>query len=372
MNLLDFLNQLPYNYFYLNVDEFLDLSLPQLSNFYQINPDLLGIKLDAKNSGRLLQHPKTLNFIQNISQKNNFTPVIIPFKPSAKIELICQKNNWILAANTAKLNRLFEDKLKFPTICSASNIPVIPYLIAPFNLESFSQATQNFGKNLVIQTHFGWAGKSTFSGSSYSNLKNIIGQNTLVKYSPFLSGFSLLNNCCLTQNGLISSSSALQYTGISPLTTNKFATVGRQWPSFVPATIETQVNDITNKFSKILDKKNYRGFFGLDFLVSQGQVFLLECNPRLTASFAFYTSLELQQSINPLLFFHLLQFLPDSYTFNIQLENQLHHNPSIIGSEITRKNQLGTTIAKFNRPEVFSPSFDPITIPPSIITKVML
>jgi len=150
----------------------------------------------------------------------------------------------------------------------------------------------------------------------------------------------------LTRYSLIQSPPALQYTGIQPFTANPFATVGRQWPSFTPKHIQDQVFSITQSVSLILSKLNYRGFFGLDFLVDQDRVLLLECNPRLTASFAFYTQLELQAKLEPLFFYHLAEFLNLDYPkpadrFNVQ---------AISGSELTPKDIHGKTIKQLHWP----------------------
>ena len=119
---------------------------------------------------------------------------------------LCQKNHWLLAANPAKTNRLLEDKIKFFELCSQNNLPLVPAFIAPFNFDSFQKAQQSFGQDIVIQTHFGWAGNSTHQFSNYDDAKNIIPLNTLTKFSPLLTNsYSLLNNCCQTKFGLIQS-----------------------------------------------------------------------------------------------------------------------------------------------------------------------
>ena len=103
---------------------------------------------------------KTFKNIQK-NIKSFANPVIVPFKPSAKIEKICQKNHWLLAAPSAKNNRLLEDKIKFYQQCQKAKLPLIDSLILPFNQKNFSKAQQAYGSNLVIQSHFGWAGNST-------------------------------------------------------------------------------------------------------------------------------------------------------------------------------------------------------------------
>jgi hypothetical protein len=367
-NIFDTINNSPYDFYFLVVDEFLDISLPQLSHFYSISPAKLNITLDQKNSGRLLSHPATMDFIKTTSAPTGRQPVIIPFKPSAKIDLICQKNHWIMAGNPAPLNRLLEDKIKLPVILEKYHLPQIPYLILPFSADGFSQAQNRFGPNLVLQTHFGWAGNSSLLTSSFPKASQKYTSGTPVKFTPYLPGYSLINNCCLTEGGLIQSPPGLQYTGLKPLTANPLATVGRQWPSFSPPEIIKQVGQITVDFSRVLTDLHYTGFFGLDFLVSGNQVYLLECNPRLTASFAFYTGIEINAGITPLFLHHLSEFC---HLEHGDLELSRFSDPKIIGSEITAKNSTGTTVKKYHDFATFSDSSNPVSIDPQILSKVL-
>ncbi|MFA5025258.1 MAG: ATP-grasp domain-containing protein [Candidatus Shapirobacteria bacterium] len=360
-HLEDLLKNSGYDFFFLVVDKFLDINLPELPNFQSIFQDNLKIK----NSGFLLSQ-------NNIQEKIKLfpKPVIIPFKPSAKIEHLTLKNHWINASNAASMNRFLEDKVKFFDICQQNKLPVVPGIIAEFNQESFKKTQEKFGENLIIQTHFGWAGNSTHHFNNYEIAQTIIPQKTLAKFSPLLTGYSLLNNCCLTRYGLIQSPPALQYTGLIDFTQNPFATVGRQWPSLAPVEIQEQINQITTNFSeKILKPLNYRGFFGLDFIVSDNQVYLLECNPRLTASFAFYTQIELINNLTPLFYYHLAEFINLNYSIDIAQEQKRFSNQNIIGSELTKRDQKGITIQKYNSFEIFSNQIDPIIIRPEILAK---
>jgi len=226
MNYLEtLLKKSGFNFFFLVVDKFLDINLPQLPNFKTLSQENLTIK----NSGFLLSQK---NIQDQIKSAPN--PVIIPFKPSAKIEILCQKNNWLLAANPAKTNRLLEDKIKFFDLCTQENIPIVPGFTAPFSKSSFEEAQQKYGHSLITQTHFGWAGNSTHNFDNYESAQKIIPKDSLTKFSPYLTGYSLLNNCCLTRHGLLQSPPALQFTGLKEFTQNPFATVGRQWPSTAP------------------------------------------------------------------------------------------------------------------------------------------
>ncbi|MBP9817796.1 ATP-grasp domain-containing protein [Candidatus Shapirobacteria bacterium] len=368
--IFELLNQSKYYFYFLVVDEFLDIKLPELNNLYSISPQSLNITLREKNSGLLLSHPTTQKFI-NDTTPTGFTPVIIPFKPSSKLEIICHNNKWILAANQATLNRYFEDKIKFTDLCYQNGLPQIPNLVGPLSSELYSLAESKFGLELVAQTHFGWAGNSTHLAKSFSQISQLIEPNTVVKLSPLLTGYSLLNNCCLTSAGLIQSPPALQYTGLPEFTQNPFATVGRQWPCLAPTEIQQQVRHVTEKFSTILQSQKFRGFFGLDFFVNNNQVYLLECNPRLTASFAFYTEIEMKHQLNPLFLLHLIQFLDLDYSININQEASRFYLPDFIGSELTQKNSTGTTIKKFHNFTPFTHTFDPVIIDPTISAKFL-
>lgn len=367
INLETIINECPYVFYFLVVDKFLDINLPQLKKFKKIYlSDYPSIKV--KNSGKLLSHPQVIEYIKKTSK--NFTPAIIPFKPSSRIDFVCQKNGWLNISNPGPINRFLEDKIKFAKLCQKYKLPNVPFSIDTFSSKNFQKYQKKYGPNLVIQSHFGWAGNSTFCSSSWSQIKDKITKNTVVKYSPLIeSSYSLLNNCCLTKHGLIQSPPALQYTGVYPYTTNPFTTVGRQWPSFAPQKIINEIEIITENFSQILKEIGYKGFFGLDFLIDKNQIFLLECNPRLTASFSFYTQLELEQGINPLFYLHLLEFLKINYDLNLKTEKKRFNNSQIIGSELTPKNKNNITSKKLHFNYPLSTSTDFLSIPKDLNEK---
>ncbi|MBU4210594.1 hypothetical protein KKE47_00960 [Patescibacteria group bacterium] len=372
---INLINKSKINFYFLVVDNFLDIDLPFLKNFhliYAYTPQKPpksqffclqqnDIKLKQKNSGKLLANPKVINYIKQTSFQNNSQPAIIPFKPSGKISHICQENNWLQISNSSTLNRLFENKFKFIKICQNNKITTIPSYIDKFNSNNFKKYQFLFkNKNLVIQKSFGWAGKGTFTGNQFKKIKNKITSQSIVKFSPKLSGYTLLNNCCIFHSRLIQSPPALQFTGIPPFTKNPLTTVGRQWPCLTSTKVKNQVKAITLQFSQILLKYNYQGFFGLDFFVNQKQkVFLLECNARLTASFAFYTQIELKNNILPLFILHLAEFCQIPLKVNIKKMQSRFSSAKITGSEITYKDQSGNTKRKINAFTKFSQSINP-------------
>ena len=389
MNSIDTLNQSPYAFYYLNIDQYLDIDFtplnnlvpiyafnnPQVNNLKNKNRDYFcleenGQKIEIKNSAYLLKQDLVINFIKSHSQSKKLKPIIIPFKASAKIEKICQENDWIYAAVPSSLNRQLEDKINFNKICKENNLPVIPGAIDKLNQENFEKYQKQLTSKLIIQGRFSWAGKKTFIAEKWSEIKDKIEERTTVKYSSYLPAYSLTNNCVITKKGLIQSPPALQYNNILSLSSNPFSTVGRQWPAFIPDNVKEEIKKITESFSKLITSLNYKGFFGLDFLVNENQIFLIECNPRLTASTDIYTQAEFKNNINPLFLHHLLTFLDLDFDINLEEENKRFYNDQIIASEITKKDSQGNTIKRYRDFIPFTKTYYPIEINPQIIEKI--
>ena len=100
---------------------------------------------------------------------------------------------------------------------------------------------------------------------------------------------------------------------------------------------------------------------------SKNQIYLLECNPRLTASFAFYTQIELKNQLTPLFLIHLAQFIQLNSEINSNdIQDQIN-SANLVGSEITQKNQDSQTIKKYHDFIAFTQILEPITIPQDIV-----
>ncbi|MFA6250377.1 MAG: ATP-grasp domain-containing protein [Candidatus Shapirobacteria bacterium] len=338
--------------FFFSITTYIPLASPKSPPAFSL--EAVASITNIKNSAQLLAHPAIQNFILTNSQSRHRKIAVMPFKPSAKIEKICSQNSWLLLSNPASLNRLLENKISFTKLCSQNNIPQIPNKIVKLTQKSYLQCTVLFGPKLVIQTGFGWAGNSTYLATSWESISHHLPPKSVVKISPFLEGYTLINNCCLSNSVTYQSPPGLQYSGQAALSSNPFATVGRQWPSFAPSPIIVQVTAITNLVGKLLSNLNYRGYFGLDFFVSQGRVYLLECNPRLTASFAFYHQLEQSTGIIPLIYLHLLEFfkLTPSLDTAHQQSHRLHL--TIQGSQLVKRSASGRIVHMLQKPHPLS------------------
>lgn len=287
-----------------------------------------------RNSGIILSHPLVLSFIKERSKGRR--PNILFFKPQRKIEIIADKLGFNLIGNRTAINRLFEDKVSFFDFCLKSGIKVPEGEIADLSLAKYTDLTKKYGEILVIQYGRGWAGNSTFfikNEQEWGDLKKkVVG---LAKVSRFIKGVTILNNAVIFGDSVLVSKPALQVKTDSRLTSTQSGTGGRQWPVELQKDQEEKMVETTKMTGKIMGRKGYRGFFGLDFLVEEetGEVYLSENNARLTASVPFYTKLEMKSNSFPLLGYHLLAFLP-----RIALNVSKAKTVDVSGGEIVVRN----------------------------------
>lgn len=264
------------------------------------------------NTGKILENEETVSYI---NKKSKETPIIMYFKPSKKIDYVLDKHKWIKAGNNYDLNECFENKIYSSRLFKKYFPDVeISSLTGRLNKLSFSKLIKTFSLPIVVQFGHGWAGKTTFFINSEKEFLNLRQQypETYVKVSRFIGGFSILNNCCIYENKIFVSPPAVQISGIKKLFPNPFVTCGRQWPvKFISAYQEKEISRISQQVGSVMQKKGYKGFFGLDFLVEKatGKIYLSEINARLTASSSFFTKLELGCGKIPLMLYHLASFL---------------------------------------------------------------
>lgn len=297
-----------------------------------------------RSSGRIIDHPLVLEYIQRESQRE--TPIIMFFKPSAKIDFVCRKNGFVRAGNSVKINRLFEEKVEFYDLCLREKLPVVEGETGILGNLNFGDLAKRFYLPLVIQFGRGWAGSTTYFIKDKEQWVNLVKDFSFqkVKVTRFVFGKTILNNACVYGKQTLVSFPAIQINAVSEFTGKQGATCGRQWPAKITSEQENQINLITGVVGRLMGNFGYKGFFGLDFLIEEktGKVYLSENNARLTASVPFFTKLELSSQEIPLLYFHLAEFL------GIDLIPPIERKKKLIGSEVVVRNNLTAPVKVTN------------------------
>ena len=309
-------------------------------------------------SGKLLEQPEVRTYIkQNSGGK---IPNILYFKPSPKLESLCRQFGYRNLGNSVSLNRLFEDKISFFKICQELGLTVPKGEIVSLAEADFGRLKGEYGPKMVVQFGRGWAGSTTFfleNREEFNILKRQFGK-IKVKVSQFIEGKTVLNNGCVTRDGILVGPAAEQLTAINGFTAKKGGTCGRVWPAKLNQKQEMEIEKLTRKIGREMQKKGYLGYFGLDFLIEEktDRVFLSENNARFTASAPFFTKLEILEGRLPLMFYHLEAFLGEDAKIQTCLPaRQGYKDTKILGSEVIVRNtaRVPIMVKKDFRPGVY-------------------
>lgn len=274
---------------------------------------VLCLKDDAiKNTGKILEKESVLNYIR--SESEGKTPNIITFKPSPKIEKICNENNFNQIGSDWRLNRKFENKINFVEITRKLNIPNAESEI--IELHDFKTAEKYFqkGGKCVIQLPRGFSGNSTFlleGKDDFDKLADRLGGRR-AKIAKYLSGETFTINGCIGSGDVYVGKPIYQITGLTDFNGNKLGTSGNDYvyAKKLSSAARKKIFDYTKKIGRSMGKEGYKGIFGLDFIVGEnGAVDLIEINPRLVGSIPVYTKLQLENGEVPFLSMHLKGFI---------------------------------------------------------------
>lgn len=287
-----------------------------------------------RTTGSVLESPHVWEYIEQNSQGEQ--PNVLFFKPSKKIEAIAYSKKYRLLGNTAELNNLYEDKISFHKLCLSWDLPVVNGEIGLLENCSYDDLGKSYGQRLVIQFGHGWAGNTTFFVENEGDFKDLEAKfpKREARITRFVQGETYLVNACVTKEAILVSPPAIQITAPEGFTANLGGTCGRQWPAELSDKAEKQITQYTQIVGDKMRNQGYKGYFGLDFLLEEGtdELFLSECNARLTASVPIYTKMELKSGKTPLLFYHLLEFLENYH----QVES--YEKEEVTGAELIIRN----------------------------------
>jgi len=270
---------------------------------------------EIKNSGKLLENKNVLSYIEKESKGNQAN--IVTFKPSPKISKICAENNFRYLGNNWKLNRKFENKIDFVDIINHLKIPNAKSKVVKLQKSNKNILNRLEKNQLIFQLPRGFSGNSTFLIKSKKDLQRIIEkyEGREFKVAKYLKGDTYTINACATKFGIAVSQPIFQITGLTHYNKNQLGTSGNDYIYSENLSIKEKkkIFDYTKKIGEHLAQSGYQGIFGLDFIVNNNAVDLIEINPRFVGSIPVFTKLQLQKEEASFLLLHLLEFLKIDY-----------------------------------------------------------
>lgn len=273
------------------------------------------LEKDLKNSGRILSDPEVITYIKNNAQGK--TPNIITFKPSPMIEKACEKNGFRYLGNAAKINREWEDKVRFAEITSALGVENARSRTVRIEKENMAEIINSLdfadGERYVVQFSRGYSGNSTFIIDGSEKLSVVLEENIgrKAKIADFVEGDTYTFDVCIGQFGFLISQPIFQITGREECNRNALGTCGNDFAFALElgGEIKKDLRVSITKVAKQLVSAGYRGILGFDFVVGSSAVHLIEVNPRLVGSVPIFTKLQLSDGEVPFLLLHILSFL---------------------------------------------------------------
>ncbi len=306
-----------------------------------------------RSSIKLLEHQETRKYLEKYPKGYNQT-----FKISPRFEKITSELGYKLINTSAELNRAFENKISQYKILSDAGVNFPKTRITEMKNVGYAELKDEFGEKLIIQFNRGHTGDSTIlieNGEKFIHIKNTFPDRT-VKIVEFIdSPLTYTLNGCITKSGCYAGGLCYQITGVERLAHSKSATVGNDY-SVRKGINEEILEKIKTEFNKISEKMKshgYRGMFGIDLIIRNEEVYIIEVNARQTQSVPFYTKLQLSKDEIPLSMLHLAEFLD----IEVELDEKSYNNKNlepITAAQLYLREKDDSKIKNYFKPGIYS------------------
>lgn len=301
------------------------------------------------NSASLLAHPTVKKYIQGKREPR----YLFLYQSYPQVEEMAQKEGWRLLANPSALRMRVADRAFFYQMSKGLGLDTVPgdvYPLSHFLARDYGYWAHKLGPGLVVQfpdIRRG-GGRGTFFVRSTRDLQGLqdrVRDGTWrgiplrsASVHRFVKGTPASVALCLTRQGILCSGLQRQlidlpYCGEFP---ESGIFCGHSWgESPWPSEVRAEALRQARLMGGYLARTGYRGILGIDFLISEseGRVYPLECNPRLTGAFPMLSLLHLRQQIIPMEAFHILELLGVPYEMD-PAAMSLKYGESVRGSHI--------------------------------------
>lgn len=235
---------------------------------------------------------------------------VVVFKVSHELERLAAARGWRLVAAPAALSRRWENKVAFLDLAAAAGVRLPDAVALDLADADHASLAARLGPVFVLQAAHGYAGNRSVRVAGPGDLARARRglRARRVRATAWVEGAAMTVNACVTAGGVAVAAPFEQVTGLPALTPYPLGSCGQCWAADVEGA--GAMVAAATALGRALAGDGYRGFFGVDFVVAPGgDVRVIEVNPRLVASVAAFTQLELLAGRLPLLARHLLAWL---------------------------------------------------------------
>lgn len=353
------------NYTIINYEDYPWLrKYSKFKNFNYVSHRDLGIEYNKDFNNRIenvLNLPQVKSYIKGIE-----SPTLYVFRGDASKDIAIKEGYGILV-NMSNSSRDLENKYWLRKNIIKELFPRFELINIHdefIDLDGIYNKLSNNGK-VVLQKGNSLGGLGTFIINNIVELKSKVEECRLNKsesqylISTFIEGYPISIQCVNTKYGLFTN--GVQHQIISdPALTDPNANKG----SFCGGTlgfendpyINSQVTEITNQIATLLKTFDFKGIFGLDFMVNSfdKKVYLLELNARITGMTPLNTLLQESNDEIPFILLHFLELANQEYEITDVENLKKYFNSEKSGSYMILRAKNQVEITNYLEPGIYT------------------
>ncbi len=283
----------------------------------------------------LLAHPAVADLVRQRGPGGK--AVFLMF--DERTEELCRNLGLEVCFPAAELRNQIDDKVETTRIADRAGVHSVPNVLG--RVESFKglrKMTASLGDDLVIQTAYGDSGHTTFFVSNETDFEKYahdIVSAPEVKVMKRIRCRGAALEACVTRRGTIVGPLMTELVGFKELTPYKGGWCGNEvFAGAFSTEIRERARASAMAFGDELKELGYRGYFELDFLtdLDNGEVYLGECNPRITGASSMTNLASFAHADAPLFLFHLIEWMDINYHVDPAKLSNRWANPDNIDS----------------------------------------
>lgn len=281
----------------------------------------------------LLSHPEVVSLIKRRGPGGK--AVFLMF--DEKTEALCKDLGLEVCFPPAGLRSKIDDKVETTRIGDRARVPSVPNVLARVDsYETLRRVAADLGEHVVIQTAYGDSGHTTFFISNEADFdkhaEDIVDASEVKIMKRIRCRGSALE-ACVTRHGTIVGPLMTELVGFKELTPYKGGWCGNEvFAGAFDAGVRAKARAAAVAFGEQLREQGYRGYFELDYLsdLDTGEVYLGECNPRITGASSMTNLACFAHADAPLFVFHLLEWMGIDFELEVNKLNERWADPDNI------------------------------------------
>ncbi len=266
----------------------------------------LGVSLEASEASATPRSAYTCGAVAGLAPAldGSSSNDVIAYANDPALEARLRRQGCHLRGPSPRLKARLDRKDWTRTLFARAGIRSVESLVAASDVP-FDVVADRLGAPFVIQSVSGSSGRSTWLVGNPRELATV--RATTDVDAPRLAsrwepGPTLNVHGLVASDGIEVSAASVQLTGPTELSDERFAYCGGDFIAAerMPSALLLEAAMLTRRVGEILRALGWLGIYGLDIQVSDGQLLVLEINPRLQASSWLLAEIEQRQGIVPM------------------------------------------------------------------------